>query len=295
MLSIRQFEQEYDLSVAKVLDKEYFIDKWANYLTSYDHIVTVKVEGHEAIMAWNVAREAAEFFLNLIRMAFKVSKTRLIRLASEYKYDPKIVRLSINFDNDPSYQIADGFNGVHIEQDALLAMFDELTPYSALIISYIEWFVSGKEPSNPIIERIKYFSELISEACTEPNYKIKLVRLMSALECLTLLERKEKAHNLALSCAYLGSQGDLELANNIYNKVEFAYRVRSQIVHGENPIFNDVTQAFYEVEQHLTYIFFNSLGLYARLSSSSNLQSIRKLRREFKRNIEWWFWTGDTL
>lgn len=295
MLSIEKFEQEYNINWNDIQTSKFIKSKWIEYLKDYDHIITVNVQDHESVMAWSVAREAAEFFLNIIRMAYRISKTGLIRLSSDYRYEPKVIKLSIDCNGDPNYQMSDGFNGVHIDEESLLCMFNELSPYAVSIVTYIEWFVSGEEPNNPIIERIRYFSELISEACTEPNIKIKLIRMISALECITLLDGKDKAHNLALYCSYLGGYGNAKTANEIYDQVKFAYTVRSQIVHGENPISNDVNRAFYEVERHLIYIFLNAISLYAVLSEQSQLQSIRQLRRMFRENIEWWFWTENTI
>lgn len=55
-----------------------------------------------------------------------------------------------------------------------------------------------------LLDRLRYANTLIAEAFSEPHDRIRLVRLVAALEALAVLHREDKAEGLAWRCAFAG-------------------------------------------------------------------------------------------
>lgn len=68
--------------------------RWNAYAEQYDHIITVEIKGFEREMAWETAREAAEFVLNLIRMVFRFPWTDDIKLTGGFMGEKTGLRCS---------------------------------------------------------------------------------------------------------------------------------------------------------------------------------------------------------
>ena len=267
--------------------------RWTTYLEGYDHLVTVDMAGFEAEMGWLTAREGAEFLLNLIRMLFRFQVTDDIRIGGGFIWEKQRSSLRSATNGELELSASWGPIGTHLD-DRWTEYFDrELGGYAKVLASYAYWLVSGNDPGDPILERLRYADHLIAEAYSEPHDHVRLVRTISALETLGLIEGQDKAHNLAVRCACTGGVGDPVRASAVYDVVRGSYALRSAVVHGDAPAQRDVRLAFLKVEEHLLEIYLRFLTLFAAISHRVKPQSVRPLRRALKERIDLFFWAPD--
>lgn len=268
----------------------YILKKWVAHLKEHDHFVLVDMADFEQEMGWKMARECAEYILNLVRMLFGFSRTSRIRLAGDFAVETNRSSLILEPNGDTWLSTAtDGMASVI--EDGWLAVFDgHLATFAPTLSSYAMWLTSGTHSGNPVTERLRYAHALIAEAYCEPSDRIRLVRLVSALEALALLDGADKAHTLASRCASAGGWGDCEKAVAIFDDVKEAYRWRNAVVHGDAPQLGEVRAAFFQLESHLLDICLGFMALFAEISSDVQPQSIRRLRRELKGRIDLFFW-----
>ncbi len=269
-----------------------FYEDWKKHVELYDHFISVEVRDHEAEMAWPVARDAAEFFLNIIRMILRYSHADDIRIGGGFVWETRQSSLQFTPAGGALFTSKMGPWGTHLRNDWVGAFETQIGNHRSLLAGYLDWFLKGEESDNPIIERVRYASVLIAEAYSEPHDYVRLVRLVSALESLALIERTDKAHSLALACAYAGGWGDPVHGSDIYDAVKAAYRWRNAVVHGDAPSKSDVSGAFVRLEAHLLYIVVGFMHLFVTLSHRK-LQSIRQLRREMRQRLCLFFWNAE--
>ena len=262
---------------------------WREYIGGYDHFVTVEMRGFEAEAAWTLARETAEFALNLIRMLFGHYHTDDIRIGNGFRWEIKQSSVRIEPDGSAFFSSSRGPWGTHLDDRWAEHFHDNLGYYSQLLASYAYWLSQGIDVRNPVYERMRYANRLIAEGYAEPHDHIRLVRVVSALEALSLVHGADKAHNLALHCAYAGAWGDPERACSIYDAVRGAYTLRSAVVHGDAPLGTHVRSAFAKLEGHLLEVYLGFTCLLANVQKSSP-QSVSVLRREVNRRIAWFYW-----
>lgn len=265
---------------------------WKEYVAGYDHLVTVDMRGFESEVAWGLAREAAEFALNLIRMLFRRYHTDDIRIGNGFKWEIKQSSVRLTPDGNAFFSSSRGPWGTHLD-DSWTEHFDHgLGYYSQMLASYAYWLTAGVDVRNPVYERMRYAAQLVAEAYAEPHDHIRLVRVVSALEALSLIHGADKAHNLGLYCAYAGAWGDGAKACAIYDAVRGAYTLRSAVVHGDGPPANQVRAAFVRLEEHLLETYLGFTCLFAAILKTSP-QSVSALRREMRRRIAWFYWYPD--
>jgi hypothetical protein len=268
----------------------HLLKRWVLHLKEHDHIILVEMRGFEREMAWRMARECAEFSLNLVRMLFRFGRTSRIRLGGEFAVEMNQSTAILEPGGGVWFSASTG-GMASVLEDGWLEVFDQhLSPFSSTLASYGLWLASGTHSGNPITERLRYSHRLIAEAYSEPSDYLRLVRLISALEALALLEGNDKAHQLASRCASAGGWGDTNRAIEIFDAVGFAYRWRNAVVHGDAPGFGDVRTAFFGVEKYLLYIVLGFTALFAEISVKKRPQSVRQLRRELARAIDLFFW-----
>lgn len=159
-----------------------------------------------------------------------------------------------------------------------------------LLATVVSWHAYNDGRKNPILERLTYFNRLISEAYCEPHHPIRLVRLISGLEALSMISGPDKAHNLAHRCGAAGGWGDASAYCEIYDAIRDAYRWRNAVVHGDAPSEDEVLGAFYAVEKRLLDIYLGMLALHSGIANKFSPQSVATLRREFANRIDMFFW-----
>ena len=152
---------------------------------------------------------------------------------------------------------------------------------------------SGDDPHSPVLERLRYANALIAEAYSEPHDRIRLVRVVAALEALAALPREEKSQTLALRCAHAGGWADCSRAIEIVDDVSNAYAARNAIVHGDAPDNDDAISAFYRVERHLACIYVGFLHVYAKIQRRYRPTHARHIRRAIEAHIEYFFWDQE--
>ncbi|TIP23069.1 MAG: hypothetical protein E5X67_34880 [Mesorhizobium sp.] len=298
LLSAEVFKNLYDGvmgATEKIEGERVFVERWRTYSNHYDHFILVEIGNHEYERARIVAREVAELVLNLIRLAFRFGHTDDIRIGDGFVWEKS--RASVYFDTQsaPQFSHASGPWGSILEEKWQELHDERVGDHQAIVGSLAGWMASGADAGSPILERLRYASALIAEAYSEPLDRIRLVRLISALEALALLPREDKAHGLALHSAWAGGWGEIDIANEIYDAVRSAYLVRNQIVHGDGPPESLVMQAFHRLEKHLGRIWLGMLHIYVLIYNRDRPKHIQGLRRAFGRYVETFFWNPDML
>lgn len=267
-----------------------FLNEWERYTDRYDHFITVDIKGLERDLAWERAREAAEFCLNIVRLVFGYYHTRNIKLAGGFIWDETAAKLVMAENGSAHFSASRGPWGSHLD-DNWTEIFDSRVGFnSGPIASLCALMASGERAGSPILERQRYAHQLIAEAYCEPHDHIRLVRLVSALEALAVLERTDKRESLALNCAQAGGWSDPSAANNIYDAVMAAYGVRNKIVHGDGAPTDEISQVFYGLEQYILDVIEGYLFLYVRISNTANPKHVKHLRRELNSRMGMFFW-----
>jgi hypothetical protein len=289
LLSRDRFQEEFGEAIDRRASDDRsgrrFVANWKKYSAPYDHFLTVQVERHEREMAWNAAREVAEFMLNLVRMGYGHYHTKYVRIGGEFILEMFSSQIVISKKMEVSFTSIDGPWGSHLQDNWADAFDEQLRPFAPLLSFVGSWIASGKDPSSPVLERFCYANALLSEAYSEPHDHVRIVRLMAALEALAVLQREDKAESLALRCAFVGCWGDEQLRGEILEAVRQAYTLRNQVVHGDAPAKSAVMRAFYGLEKHLSAIFVGFLDLLSRIHIEDKPQSIQHLRRIVKQKF----------
>jgi hypothetical protein len=269
------------------------VDRWENYIQRYDHFIVIEMKGFEWDMAWTAARETAEYVLNIFRMSFTYGATKWMKLAGESIWDETWTAVMIGADDAISYQTQQGPWGSHLH-DGWVQTFDEWEGrYSWLFAGYLDLITGHNIPESPITLRILYASRLIAEAYCEPHDHMRLVRLISALETLAVLEG-EKSEELARRCGLAGGWSSNEYRQEIEAAVTEAYKRRNAIVHGDPEAMQDYQTAFLKLENNLSRIFIGFSLLYIGIHESEKPRHVKELRRAMKKKIEPFFHDAAT-
>jgi hypothetical protein len=263
---------------------------WHQYLEAYDHVAMVKLTAFEEEMAWEAARETAEFYLNIVRITFGYRRTKDIRIAGGFAHERIQSALRVTPEGDLLFRSSIRWPGASFGDDWMRTFDETLNPFQALCASFASWLASGRNVTDPVLKRLRYANRLISETYSEPHDHIRIVRLMAALESLAMLGPKDKAHHLAYRCASVGGWCNPGHACEIYDAVRFAYSVRSAVVHGDGASVEDTRRAFFGVEQHALPIVVGFLDFFAKLRARHEMQSVTSLRRAVDQSIDWYFW-----
>jgi hypothetical protein len=273
-------------------DHDYLLRKWITYVKDFDHLLLVNLEKYEHDLGWRVARECAEFALNLIRMFFGFHYTKRIRLAGDFALNQNRASMIIE---DSNISLSYGIGGVSsfLENDWADIFDQELRSMSALLVSFVDMLASGRQLGSPAVERFRYANTLVAEAYCEPSDHLRLVRLISALEAIAVIRGGDKSHTLALRCATVGAWGDRTLACEIYEAVRFAYHWRNMVVHGDAPSESETRAAFLKIERYSFRIFVGFLGFFARLERTVAPKSIRGLAREIRDRMDYYIYDPD--
>jgi hypothetical protein len=266
---------------------------WEKHAQRYDHFILVEVKDHEKELAEELGREAAEFFLNLIRMLFGYLGTEELRIGGGFVIEP--LRSALYFDDrgEANFTTITEFIGTSLDDTWTESIDRSLGQMLPMFGSYLDWFLGGKEPANPILERIRYATTLIAEAYAEPHDHIRLVRLVSALEAFALAGRGPKADGIALHCSLIGGRGDPHKACGIYDAVQAAYVVRSAIVHGDRPSAIEIRQAFLGLERYALDIVVAFVNFFLNVQGFDKPQSVAQLRRIVRRGAIFYYWMPE--
>ena len=231
-----------------------------------------------------------EFLLNIVRMLFRFQVTNNIRIGGGYIWE--VDRSAIYFANgsEACFTTSKGPWSSTLGPKWTDEFQTNLGQFRDRISGYLSWLLSGKEPDSPVQERLRYATDLIAETYSEPHDYARLVRVISALEALAMLEPAEKAKNLALQCSYVGAWAAMARACDIYEDVTNAYRWRNAIVHGDAPAEASVRAAFLRLERFLLQVFIGFFVLFEIVQSAEHPKSIRGLRREFRKRLNFFCW-----
>ncbi|WP_146006625.1 hypothetical protein [Bradyrhizobium forestalis] len=155
-------------------------------------------------MAWKAAPDVAEYILNLIRMKFGYHHMDDVRVGNGFIWETSQVRFYFDKVGSPNVSLSSGPRASHLDDRWANLFDDDFSPDGIYSHSLAMRMVSGDDPSSPILERLRYANALIAEAFSEPHDRIRLVRLVAALEALAVLPREEKSEGLAERCAFAG-------------------------------------------------------------------------------------------
>ena len=253
-------------------------DEWAKFLEKFDHVVLIQVNGYEDEMARRAGRDAAELFLNLFRLNVVFRDGARIRLVSDYS--PLLTQSSMRLCSDGRFCL--GYRrdttGVHVKEGWAEDFMTTYGPYHDMLASLAARLVAGARPTDPLIERIRYANQLITESYLEPYQRIRLVRIISALEALTVLPRRAKAETLAERCSAAGSMGCRAQEEEIKKHMRAAYKLRSDVVHGDAPDEGAAAKALSELEPFLLTIVVRLISMLCYTQNKVKPQSIKLLR-----------------
>jgi hypothetical protein len=183
-----------------------------------------------------------------------------------------------------------GGGGSHLEDGWTEPFNRHLGHFARLLSDVVTWHTVQDGKPDALLERITYFNRLISASYAQPHHAIRLVRV-AALETLTLVGDKDKAHNLSHRCGCTGGSGDPEAYCRIYDAVREAYRWRNAVVHGDALRDGEVMRAFRSLERHILDIYLGLLSLHAGIANAARPPSIGALRREFGARVDMFFWS----
>ena len=267
------------------------MDDWRSHAENFDHFISVDMSGFEESMAWPAARDAAETLLNLIRMFAGFAVMDDVRIGNGYIWQDRQSKLRLDEDGRIALSSSLGGSGSFLEDDWAKAFDCQLGGFAELLASAVTWHTVNDGRRHPILERLTYFNRLVAESYCEPHHPIRLVRLISALEALSVIDRQDKAHNLAHRCAAAGGWSDTAKYCLIYDAFRDGYRWRNAVVHGDAPAEESVLGAFHRIETHLLDIYLGMLALHAGIARAVDPHSIRRLRHEFSKRIDLFFWS----
>nr|WP_236762487.1 HEPN domain-containing protein [Agrobacterium tumefaciens] len=199
----------------------------------------------------------------------------------------------IGTDDSIGYQTRHGPWGSHLHDGWVQAFNEREGRYSWLFAGYLDLITGHNIPESPITLRILYASRLIAEAYCEPHDHIRLVRLISALETLAVLEG-EKSDELARRCGLAGGWSSDGHRKQIETAVSEAYKHRNAIVHGDPEAMQDYQLAFLELEKNLIRIFVGFSLLYIGIHETERPRHVKELRRAIKKKIEPFFYDAAT-
>lgn len=277
-----EFAQTIRMAAADTVAASYefkVIRDWQKYVAKYDHFMLVEIEGFEPEIRRSVARDAAEMFLNIIRMYIGLSHADDMRLGEGYIWETRRSFLTLGEDGSPHFGWASGPFGAILPDDWQSRFEQQMVPHRNMLASFVNWFLREPSSENPVLERVAYTHHLIAQTYSEPHDQIRLVRLISALEALSLLTGDKKRERLADRCAAAGAFGDTEIRQDIQNATLLAYSVRNEVVHGDDPSPNKVRVALIGLDKFLMRIVLGFMQLHAHVLSEDSPQSIKPFRR----------------
>lgn len=270
-------------------------EDWRQHSSDFDHFITVTMEGFEEKMAWSAALDAAQMMLNIFRMYFGFQTMDDVRIGNGFIWQSKRSSLRLTKTGNIWLSSSFGGNGSFLESGWEAQLSRDLCGFAMLLASTVTWPTVNNGRPDPMFERLIYFNRLIAEAYGEPHDPIRLVRLISALEALSLVGSRDKAHNLAHRCGAAGGWGDAHVYCKIYDAVREGYRWRNAVVHGDAPPVAEVRGAFLGIERHLIAIYQGMLSLHAGIANDVRPLSVATLRREFANRIDMFFWAPSLV
>lgn len=287
VLSKQQFRDE----LGPLLEKEQYLkpseeamfaqlmEDWEKYADEYHYFIVVQIDRCEPEMAWRAARSVSEYVLNTIRLWLPHRDASEIRLAGARRPERSQSALRIDIDDTihPSRNLK--FEGASIEASWIAQLNDTLEPLMEMLSSIASVFASPKSSSHPVVDRLRYANQLISEAYSDDSVRIRVVKLVSALEALAVLPKDEKADTLAKRCSIAISSTAPGSENAVRDTVLRLYKERNQVVHGDS--ISDLTAwaVLDDLDQYLGLIVICSMGVLVRVHNQHRPQSNKPLRK----------------
>ena len=262
------------------------LNGWKTQSEPYAFMVIVTIKDFEQSIARPVARQAAEFVLNLLRLMAPHRMGPRIRLAGDSKPETEQAFLTLTDDGVLGGIFSQGGEGAILPDDWSDALLRNIGDAKPMIDALADRLVCGDPFTDPVIERIRYADQLFTEAFQDTSPRQALVKIVSALEALCVLPRDEKSRTLQLRCALAGSRGDPDYIRAVRACVANAYRVRNDVVHGDAPELHEAANAIADLQLHLFHIVLHLWKLLVWVHNTKKPQSIRALRRELKLAFE---------
>lgn len=255
------------------------LKRWGEYSKDYPFIVSVKIEGFELEMARPIARQAAEFVLNQLRLALEHRQAGAIRLSGDSKPDTHTSFLAISDGGETCGSYTMRGEGTSLPDDWPEELIQHVGAAKPMIDAIAERLVRGDPFTEPVVERIRYADQLFTEAMQDRSPRMALVKVVSALEALCVLPKAGKAKELELRCALACSFDDLEYYRKVKEAVGRAYEVRNRVVHGDAPDAIDAAMAMRGLRLYLYPVVVHLWSILIHIQNEHKPQSVRPLRR----------------
>ena len=260
--------------------EQQFLEAYRETKTRAKHVIAVSVSGFETDKGREVAREAAEFFLNILRLSFKWDPDKNPKILDRNYTDhntPKMVihenkRLSKSYGGSPSEY---SFLAEGVEQKVL----EGLKTYVPIFSSVIDGMARAVSSNSPVLQRIEYASFLIASAFDQRSVRIALVNFVSALETLACLsDEGSKRETLVERCRHVVLGSTLEEQETIAQAVENAYRARNAVVHGDAKSEDDYWSTLRALETWMLTLTFAFIDLLHHKQFKDTPKTSRQLR-----------------
>ena len=251
------------------------------------HIVTVRLEGYELEKGKVAARNAVEFFLNVLRLSFKWDgefKIKVLDHNIQETMTPSLVLLEDGKFSKSLYGANSEYlflkDGVSIEAIEALADFHHV------LSTIIDGIVRNSSSRSLVLQKIEYASFLIRTAFQQDSVRIALVNFVAALESLACLTGKSKKADLSKRCQLLGLDTSDKNRKKISKAVFNAYNYRNNVVHGDAFDEYKYWQVFRELEEWMLYLFLAYIDLLTHIELSIQPRSGKKLRKALHEHFE---------
>lgn len=130
LLSRDAFQLKYggkiDAALVSDIDQDQHITKWQEYTKEYSYFIAINTTGFEDEMGREAAREAAEWFLNLIRLRVGWRNGPQIRLAGAKRFDRESASLKILGSGEIAGRLEVSWQGAILKENWSSILFDEL-------------------------------------------------------------------------------------------------------------------------------------------------------------------------
>lgn len=245
------------------------------------HLIVITVDGYELSMGEIAARNAAEFFLNLVRLSFSWCSDKNVKIL-EVNYEP-ILMPTLVFDNETkpvSRTLSYGGSDIlPVRGEDSMEVIKLLSSYS-YVTEIIIGIARGASSKSIVLRRIEYASFLIKTAYEQTSVRLALVNFVAALETLACLDDEDsKKKTLANRCSILLKDTSDKEREIIFAAVEQAYDARNAVVHGDAFHERDYYKTLRKLEPCLHLVVLSAIDLLCYIELNYKVNSAKKLRR----------------
>ena len=251
------------------------------------HVIAISVSGFETEKGRDVAKEAGEFFLNVLRLSFRWDPDKnpkiLLRNYTDHNTPIMVIheneRLSKSYGGSPSIY---SFLKEGVEHNVL----DSLESFVPILSSIIDGMARAVSSNSPVLQRIEYASFLIASAFDQRSVRIALVNFVAALETLACLDDEgSKRCTLVERCRNVVLGATVDEQDSIAEAIENAYKARNAVVHGDAASEDDYWATLRSLEKWMLTLVFAFIDLLHHTQFNKTPKTSKQLRAAIKQHF----------